>query len=110
MTENKNRVFSRQLIVRKVRGRNQIVFTQKPKTHPKTKNSPKNQKLNYALAHALAHALARVLTHRTIHWTRRRLTSGKMKNKMCQKNVITTTTTTDATIIPVWTQLIVTLC
>jgi hypothetical protein len=31
---------------------------------------------------------------------------------MCQKNVTTTTTTTttDATIIPVWTQLIVTLC
>jgi hypothetical protein len=38
-----------------------------------------------------------------------------MKNKMCQKNVTattttTTTTTTDATIIPAWTQLIVTLC
>ncbi len=32
---------------------------------------------------------------------------------MCQKNVTTTTTTTtttDATIIPAWTQLIVTLC
>jgi hypothetical protein len=24
-----------------------------------------------------------VLTHRTTDWSRRRLTSGKMKNKMC---------------------------
>jgi hypothetical protein len=59
--------------------------------------------------------LARVLTHRMIHWTRRRLTSGKMKNKMCQKNVTNNNEqqqqqTPLYIVIPAWTQLIVTLC
>jgi hypothetical protein len=76
--------------------------------------SPKNQKLTQKPKTKLlvcARARDRARAHAP-HWTRRRWTSGKMKNKMCQKNVTNNEqrTTTDATIIPAWTQLIVTLC
>jgi hypothetical protein len=91
--------------IRATRGRNQIVFTHKLK-----------------FIKTSAQALARVLTHRTIHARAHaphyRLDSTTLNfrdyppknenNKMCQINV--TDGRTDATIIPAWTQLIVTLC